>query len=120
MAEQKRIQKKINSFCFNCLRKPQRKIYSFQRHGWMDTHGCIAKMTNPCEPVSTFNKRLFYLDYSELCNFKRAGPKRHISICITCRAGARTLIGGVYIHIFRFCRLVSFVIKLISKEISRA
>ena len=41
------------------------------------------------------------------------------------RAGARTLIGGgggggVYIHIFRFCRLVSFVIKLISKEISRA
>ena len=28
-------------------------------------------MTNPREPVSTFNKRPFCLDYSELCNFKR-------------------------------------------------
>ena len=104
----------------------------------MDTHGCIAKMTNLCEPVSTFNKRPFCLDYSELCNFKRAGRKRHISICITwvylyqitrtlmsrltTRAVARALIGGggVYIHIFKLCPLVSFEIKIISKEVSRA
>ena len=30
-------------------------------------------MTNSCEPVPTFDKRPFYLNHFELCNFKRVG-----------------------------------------------
>ena len=53
---------------------------------------------------------------------KRTRPKNCDNIAG--RAVARALIGGggVYIHIFRFCptTVVSFEIKLISKEASRA
>ena len=56
-----------------------------------------------------FNWYYYKKCYNKLCDKSFVG-----------RAVARTLIGGVYIHIFRLCRLVSFEIKLILKELSRA
>ena len=32
-------------------------------HGWRHTDDALLKMTNSCEPVPTFNKRPFCLDY---------------------------------------------------------
>ena len=72
------------------------------------------------------NSILYGLPSSELIKLQRVqnAAARLVTstsrYCHITRAGARTLIGGVYIHIFRFCRLVSFVIKFISKEIRRA
>ena len=39
---------------------------------------CFQINANSCEPVTTFSKRPFCLDYSELRNFKLVRPKQHI------------------------------------------
>ena len=53
-------------------------FFIVKRHAWMKTHGCITQMTNPCESVSTFNKRPFCSNHFRLCNLMRAGRKQHI------------------------------------------
>ena len=53
-------------------------FFIVKRHAWMKTRGCITQMTNLCEPVSTFNKRLFCFNHFESCNLMRAGHKQHI------------------------------------------
>ena len=55
-------------------------FFIVKRYAWMKTRGCITQMTNPCEPVSTFNKRPFCSNHFELCNLTRAGRKQHIRI----------------------------------------
>ena len=52
-------------------------FFIVQRHGWMKTHDyTLLKITFSREPVSTFDKRPFCLDNSQLCNFKHVEGKQ--------------------------------------------